>query len=121
MKPGKLDLPTIWRGCEWQAIELDWKDQDGQPINLAGFVPLATLRDGTNLNATVINATQGKTKLFLTTAETSNLKLGVQDWDWLWGTADPYLVLPPFLTGKVPIKQPITHATANNLTPPEPA
>jgi hypothetical protein len=117
MKPGKLDLPIIWRGCAWLDIALDWKDQDGQPINLEGFIPLATMRDGTSLNARVINAAQGKTRLGLSTAETANLKLGVQDWDWLWGSADPYTVLPPFLSGQVPVQQPKSHIDPSSFNP----
>jgi hypothetical protein len=111
MKPGTLDLPVIWRGCIYQDILLDWKDQDGQPINLSGFIPFATLRDGTSLNAAIVDAANGKTKLGLSTGQTTKLKLGVQDWDWIWATtATPAVVFPPFLSGKVPVKQPHSHA-----------
>jgi hypothetical protein len=109
VKPGKLDLPIIWRGCVWQPILLEWFDQNGDPLDVSGYTPKASLRDGTNLNATFLtDGRDGKTTLGMTTAQTASLALGVQDWDWIWTVTSPYSVLPPFLSGKVPIQQPKT-------------
>lgn len=111
MKPGKLDLPTIWRGCDWPPVILNWKDNNGDPFDLTGWQARAFTRSKYNLNATILNAALGRTKMWLPKGETSGFTLGVQQWDWIWENIDdprgPYRY-PPFLSGSVTIKDPIT-------------
>lgn len=108
MKPAKLDLPTIWRGCDWGPITFKWKDQNGNPINLVPYSAIVQSLN-INLNPTKTNAAQGVTTLSLTREQTLHLKLGVENWDWMWqtGTAGAGMRYPPFLSGKVTIKEPV--------------
>lgn len=81
---------------------------DGQPVNLSGWTPKATSLN-VNLNAAITDISGGVVTLSLTRTQTANLKLGVEAWDWIWErmTNNPYR-FPPFLAGKVPIKEPNT-------------
>lgn len=107
MRPAKVDLPTIWRGCDWGPVTFKWKDQDGQPINLSGWTPRATSLN-INLNAVITDAVNGVTTISLTKLQTAGIKLGVESWDWIWeNLTNPYRY-PPFLAGKVPIREPNT-------------
>ncbi len=111
MKPGKLDLPTIWRGCDWPSVALNWKDSDGNPFNLTGWRPRAFTRSGYDLHAVILNRPAGKTQISLTRDQTALLNLGIQQWDWIWeNVSDPVVPYryPPFLSGNVTIKDPIT-------------
>lgn len=103
MTPGRLDLPVIWRRCDWPAITLTWKDQDGDPIDLTGWSPTAKTRNF-NLNPRITDAVNGVTTLSLTPSVTSTLRLGIEQWDWIWIDPDG-TPLPPFLAGGVEIKQ----------------
>ena len=108
MKPAKLDLPTIWRGCDYGPIILNWKDANGLVFNLAGWVPIAWT-SGFTLAALVTQADQGITQIALTNEITSTLKLGVYQWNWVWeniGTTS--FIYAPTLAGTVEVKNPIT-------------
>lgn len=105
MKPGKLDLPTIWRGCTWPVITLTWLDSNGDPIDLTGWTPSAHSKS-INLNAAVTDAVNGVTTISLTKTQTANLKLGEEQWDWIWSNNGTKL--PPLLAGTVKIKEPTT-------------
>jgi hypothetical protein len=117
MKPAKFDLPTIWRGCDWGPVTLKWKDKNGAPINLSGWQPKAQSLN-INLNAVIMDALGGITQISLDRVQTANLRLGVEGWDWLWErTALPYR-FPPFLAGKVPIKEPLSGTNGSHGVPP---
>lgn len=106
MKPGKLDLPKIWRGLDWQPIIFKWKDADGQPFNLNGWQPYVQTRSGISLNPEVTNEAGGVTQISLSRTETKLFNLGVERWDWVWrnnGTAD--INYPPVLYGSIEIDQ----------------
>ena len=106
MKPGKLDLPTIWRGCAYQLVRIDWKDNDGNPIDVSGWTPTAYTRDFQFL-VEVPDPVNGKTAI--RHPATQNLKLGVTNWDFIWTQNDaPNTVSIPFLKGSVEIKEPVT-------------
>jgi hypothetical protein len=120
MKPGKLDLPTIWRGCDWGPVTLKWKDPNGAPFDLDGWLPKAQSLN-IDLNPVITNSSQGETTLFLDRVQTSVLRLGVEAWDWVWESASPPFRYPPFLCGKVPIKQPQTRVTGQIVSLPPPA
>jgi hypothetical protein len=107
MKPGPLDLPTIWRGCDWGPVTLKWKDKNGQPINLSGWYPVAQSLK-INLNPTITDVGQGETQLALSRVQTSKLRLGVENWDWIWQRIQGQYRFPPFLAGKVAIKDPVS-------------
>lgn len=110
MKPGKLDLPTIWRGCEYPAIILKWKNPDGTPFNLAGWLPFAETRTGISLNPIITDEENGVTQMSLNRLETGGMKLGVEQWDWVWwNSGNGNTLYPPILSGSVLVDQPTTH------------
>ena len=117
MKPGPLNLPTIWRGCDWQEIIFKWKDGSGNPFNLALWVPVVQTRTGVSLNPVITDSPNGVTKISLPRATTAAMKLGVEQWDWVWAYAgSPSQVYPPILSGNVIIAQPDTRTIP--VTPP---
>lgn len=105
MKPGKLDLPTIWRGCDYATIVMRWKDLDGEPFNLTGWTARAQSLN-VAFNVFVANAEAGVTGMNLTKAQTATLRLGKEPWDWIWENNGSRL--PPILAGMVEIKDPTT-------------
>ena len=121
MKPAPVDLPTIWRGCDWGPITLKWKDGQGNPLDVSGFTPQA---DSLNIDlhaSFVTDGTDGATKLLLGRDQTINLKLGIEKWDWIWKrqSGNPPVVTyryPPLLAGRVEIKDPTS--TVGGDTPP---
>jgi len=112
MKPAKLDLPTIWRGCDWGPVTLKWKDANGDPINLAGWYPRAKSLNHFLGAALVDNGVDGVTIMTLPREDTASYKLGVESWDWVWEHYDSHGVLDyrfqPFLSGKIAVKDPVT-------------
>lgn len=110
MKPGYLRLPTIWRGCSWQAVTLTWTDEDGHPINCSGWTPRAYTRKF-NLNAALLDPpSAGKTRLVLGPLQTTPLPLGVHDWDFVWlqtGSASN-TAMQPTIKGQVEVRDPVT-------------
>jgi hypothetical protein len=120
MKPGKLDLPTIWRGCDWGPVYLRWKNANGVKIDIGPWTPKAQSLN-VNLNAQKQTpSTEGLTTLSLPKSQTLHLKLGTENWDWIWEGRDVQgnvlTRYPPFLSGKVAIKEPVTGV--NGDTPP---
>jgi hypothetical protein len=114
MKPGPLDLPTIWRGCDWGPVTFKWKDKNGVAIDVSQWRPVARSLN-IDLNPLVTDPAGGVVTLSLTRDQTASLKLGVEQWDWIWEhnvTPTDYR-FPPFLSGKVPIKQPVTTPGGN--------
>jgi hypothetical protein len=107
MKPATLDLPTIWRGCDWGPVTLKWKDANGQPINLAGWQCRAQSLN-IFLGAVITDRAHGVTTLSLSKGETALFKLGTEKWDWIWERTNGSYRFPPFLSGKVQIKDPVT-------------
>jgi hypothetical protein len=107
MKPAKVDLPTIWRGCDYAAIIFRWLDNNGQPYNLSGWIAHATTKQ-INFAPVITDPVHGIAQISLTRAETANLKLGTENWDWIFtfGAA----ATPPLLAGSVQIKEPVTQA-----------
>lgn len=106
MKPGPLILPTIWRGCDWQDVIFKWKDGNGDPFNLHLWIPVVQTRTGVSLNPTITDATGGVTKLWLPRLTTADMRLGEEQWDWIWAYAgSPQTVYPPILSGKLLIAQ----------------
>ena len=104
MKPAPVDLPTIWRGSDWSAIFFSWKDQNGNPFDLTGFVFKAQTSN-IDLNGTLVGApNQGVTAVSLTHEVTATLKLGVEQWN-CWFVDSVGNVTPPFLAGKIPVKE----------------
>jgi hypothetical protein len=108
MKPAKLDLPTIWRGCDWGPVTLKWKDADGLPIDLTGWQCRAQSLN-IFLGAAITDITGGVTTMTLSKEETALFNLGVESWDWIWEHFDSGGLVdyryPPFLSGKVAIKE----------------
>lgn len=116
MKPAKLDLPIIWRGCDWGPVILRWKDNQGNPIPLDNWQPLAESLN-VNLNAVISDPANGETILSLPKEYTSVLRLGVENWDWIWQRVDDAYRFPPFLAGKVQIKDPVSGLPGDTLPP----
>ena len=108
--PAKVDLPPIWRGCDWGPVTLYWKDANGDPINLSGWYPRAKSLNYFLGAALVDNGVGGVTTMTLSRDETDLCKLGVESWDWVWEHYDSSGNLDyrfsPFLSGKIEIKEP---------------
>lgn len=106
MKPGHYDLPIIWRGSTYTAIIFTWLDTAGNPINLTGWTPRARSLN-IDFNPQIVSATAGTTSISFSKEETANMKLGVEEWDWVFES-----VLGqrsgPLLSGFVTIKDPAT-------------
>ncbi len=110
MKPPQVDLPPIWRGCDWPAITFNWKDANGNPFNLQHWVPIAS-SNGFDLGVQVTNAAGGVTQMSLSKDATTLLKLGVFQWNWIWQyVGSPPNVNIPILAGNVEVKNPILPA-----------
>lgn len=106
MKPAKVDLPTLWRGLDYPEIIFKWKDSDGNPFDLTGWTPYAT---STNIDLApqITDAPGGVTTISKTKLETVKVKLGTEQWDWVW--KDPQgFEWPPALSGVLPIKEATT-------------
>lgn len=109
MKPGRYDLPTIWKGCDWLPITFKWKDGEGNPVDLTGLTPFVQTNGGINLNPGILDAANGVVLLSLPKSITENLRVGDQQWDWVWWQNYPTGVkYPPMLAGVVPIREPHT-------------
>ena len=83
MKPAPVNLPIIWRGCDWAPVIFRWKDADGDPIDLTLWTPFVETSDF-DLHPIITDAFGGIAQLALTSDQTANLKLGVYPWDWIW-------------------------------------
>lgn len=117
MKPGALDLPIIWRGCDYGPVVLKWLDRNGAGIDVSGWVPKAHSLN-VDLKPIIVDAANGITKILLTRLETANLKLGLESWDWFWQFANnpTSYRFPPVLSGRVSIMQPKTPLNGQNGT-----
>ncbi len=105
MKPGKLDLPTIWRGCDYGPITLVWLDASGNPIDYTGWTPSA---QSLNIDFMPVSTDplNGVTTISLTKTQTAKYSLGVEQWDWIWSLYE--FRAAPSLAGTVQIKEPTT-------------
>jgi hypothetical protein len=110
MKPAPVELPPIYRGCDWLAVLLVWEDHDGNPINLDPFNPYAQLVNGVSLNALKKDQIlfPGATIISMTKEQTVALRLGRYNWDWIWWEIDGTR-WPPFLAGEIEVLEPKTH------------
>jgi len=107
MTPGKLDLPIIWRGCDYAPIIFKWKDPNGNPFPLWGWVPYARSIN-VDLLPVVTDYNNGIAQISLTRTQTFGLALGVEQWDWLWYREGDNITYPPILSGRVEIKEPVS-------------
>ena len=119
MKPGKVDLPTIWRGCDWGPVTLKWKDQNGDPASLYGWQAVAQSLN-IDLNPSITDVLGGETTLSLTKAQTAGLKLGREGWDWIWQRPGDQYRFPPFLAGLVEVKEPLSGVNGSQIFLPPP-
>lgn len=108
MKPFILDLPPIYRGCHYLPIIFKWKDAMGDPMTLSGWTPYCATKHF-SLNAVVINPTTGTTRISLTRFQSADLKLGVEEWDWVWENHFGPSITGPYLAGTIEIKEPLAH------------
>jgi hypothetical protein len=107
MKPGKLDLPTLWRGCSYPGFTLVWLfSAGGAPIDLTNWRPLAKSKS-IDFHPVVYDPINGGTYIYLNYQETTGLPLGVEQWDWIWFNVVTGFVTPPLLSGTITIKEPI--------------
>lgn len=110
MLPGRYDPPVIWRGCDWPAITLIWKDLNGIPFNLSGWTPFAQLLTGQSLNPVITDPVNGVTTIGLTKLQSNDFNLGRIPWDWVWQQVSPPGPKgPPSLYGFVEIREPDSH------------
>lgn len=110
MKPGRFDLPPIWRGLDYPVITLKWKDQDGNPFDLSDYQVFSKTQDF-DLDAQVTDASNGVTTISLAHLNTSSLRLGKRYWDWVFKKISTNYFWPPFLMGTVEVKQTLSKPT----------
>ncbi len=108
MKPAIIKLPDIYRGCLYAPIFFSWKDKNGNPFNLNGWVPLCSATDF-SFNAQVVNLNTAQTRIVLSDDATRQLKLGQRSWDFIWVTGAS--IYPPVLSGVVTIREPLSNTT----------
>lgn len=109
-RPGQLDeLPIIYRGCDWDAIFINWKDENGDPIDIRGYTPFAQLVTGESLNPIKTDPINGVTAILMYKAQTTLLRLGYVDWDWVWQRNSDGFRYPPHLWGRILVAEPKTH------------
>jgi hypothetical protein len=106
MMPFVLDLPPIYKGCTWPAITLQWKAPGGAPMVLWNWTPYCTTKHF-SLNPVVVDAQNGVTRISLSKLQTAALKLGTEQWDWVWLNHFDTYIHGPFLSGRVEIRQPL--------------
>jgi hypothetical protein len=113
MKPGHFDLPIIWRGSSYPEIRFTWLDSNGDPMNLDGWTPRARTLN-IDLHPEIINAADGVTAISFNEQETANLKLGIEQWDWVWEKSNLTNLTRtgPLLSGRVEIRDPVTPTQA---------
>jgi hypothetical protein len=104
MTPAPVDLPTIWRGADYDAIFFYWKDQNGNPFVFSTGWQFFAQTDQFDLNGVIFNAAAGITSLGLNNLQTAPFKLGVQNWN-CWFVLPSGEITPPFLAGKVPVRE----------------
>src|SRR4029077_15462048 len=120
MKPGHVDLPTLWRGCSYPGFTFIWLfSAGGIPIDLTNWTPFARSKN-IDFHPVVSDAVNGVTYIYLTYDETENLPLGVEEWDWIWYNNVTGFVTPPLLAGTITIKQLQTKRGAPRPPPPPP-
>jgi len=109
MKPGIFNLPTIWRGSDYQLISFQWLNaSSGLPQDLTGWVPFAKSLN-VDFHPVVTNPMTGVATISLTKEETALLPLGVEAWDWTWLNSNNGRRTNPLITGKVEIKEPVSN------------
>jgi len=104
MKPAPVDLPTIWRGADYEAVFFYWKDAAGNPFVFSDGWQFFAQSDKFDLNGVIFNAPQGITALGLNNLQTAVLKLGVANWN-CWFVLPSGEITPPLLGGKVPVME----------------
>jgi hypothetical protein len=110
MKPGRYNLPTIWRGSTYDTITFTWLDINGNPIDLTGWIPHATSLH-IDLNPQIVDVLNGVTSIGFTKQQTPNLRLGVEIWDWIFEMPGGERTTP-LLQGIVEVKDPATTTTS---------
>ena len=75
-------------------------------MTLSGWTPFCTTRHF-NLNAVVVDPTQGITRIAMTRLQTVPLKLGTETWDWVWVNNFDTTITVPHLAGKIEVRQPL--------------
>src|SRR5215471_20956428 len=113
MLAGRVDLPDIWRGLDWPAVTLIWKDSNGDPFNLTGYIPFAQT-SRFDLRPVVLDPPNGVTTISLPRAITASLPIGVFNWDWLWKNVPDDFVFPRyFLFGEVEVRDALSNPVIN--------
>src|ERR1043165_1078515 len=114
MKPGHYDLPTIWRGSTYNGGTFTWLDKNGNPMNLAGWIPRARSLN-IDFSPVVTDEPNGVTTITFNKDQTANLRLGVEAWDWVFertgGGANAGRT-GPLISGFVEVKDPVTTTSA---------
>ena len=108
MKPGRLNLPDIWRGSSYPDITFTWLDANGDPVDLTGWTPVAKSLN-IDFHPQITDPSNGVTTVSFSKDETARFVLGVELWDWRWIKDNTPLVntiTTPVLRGFVQIKEP---------------
>lgn len=114
MKPAIIQLPDIYRGCLYPGIIFRWKDRQGEPFDLTGWIPLCFAKDFDFL-VRVSDEQHGETRIRINKEATATFKLGTQHWDFIWLTGAT--VYPPVLSGTVTVREPLSDTTPDPFEP----
>ena len=110
MKPGRYDLPIIWRGSNYFGGNFTWLNANGEPVNLDGWIPRARSLN-IDFSPQITDLAGAVTTITFTKDQTANLKLGIEWWDWVWertGGGANAIRTVPFLRGIVEVRDPAT-------------
>lgn len=114
MKPAIIELPDLYRGCVYPAIIFHWKDLNGEPFSLFGWVPICFAREF-SFNARVTDAQHGESRMVINKEATATIKLGRQAWDFIWVTGTN--IWPPILSGVITVREPLSSTIPSNVEP----
>src|SRR5436190_23347316 len=105
MIPAKYDL-TIWRGIDFGPILFRFQDENGDPIDMTGWLAFAQGRR-INLTPTLSDAANGEWSVSKTKDETILMPVGKEKWDWILeipgGTR-----IGPVMKGTIDVKETVT-------------
>ena len=106
MTPATLNL-TVYRGITFDPVVFNVKDGSGVAINLSGWQVFAKSRNGTgklvDLGPTITSAATGQVTISFTATETSDFKIGKQEWDMTFEKPTGEK-LGPYIAGEITVK-----------------
>lgn len=101
----------VYRGITLDPVVFNVKDGSGNPINLSGWTPYSTMRNGygkpIDLQPSITNAATGEVTISLTKETTDTFTVGEQYWDLLFQKPSGQRI-GPYITGIITVKDTVT-------------